>query len=243
MSGLVKSIGKKFRKAGPLGKIAMIAAVWWAAGAAASYFSAPAAGTGAATAASTETAFTAATAGAPVAASEVAAVAAEAGAATAASTATATEAAIASSGAIAPAAANMGAMAPTAASAGAAIAPAAPVASGGMTTGQMAALMVGGQAISGYAQAQEAKEQREADEKARRERGLMGFDYEGRYAGQPRGIIASQTPEPTTTDAMAGPEVAPQTVNAPQAPQVRPIERANLPQLRKQGLIAQQQVS
>lgn len=248
MSGLVKSVGKKFRKAGLLGKIAMVAAVWWAAGTASAYFSNPAVGLGQAAAASTESMYLTATTGSFVAPSEIAAATIEAESAIAAVTAASTEATVAGSAAMAPEAAvgaTQSAVSPAVAGAGsvAPVAPAATAPAAGMTTGQMATMMIGGQALTGAYGAYEQEKAREQEESARRSRGLMGFDYEGNYGGR-QGVVSSQVPAaPTTEKVTGGPAVDPQTVNAPAAPQVRPINRNNLPELSRQGLIAQQQVT
>ena len=91
----------------------------------------------------------------------------------------------------------------------------------------------GAGAVSSYEARKDSEDRREHDDKVRRERGVMGVDYEGNY----QGIVASQqvAPQQTVAQATTAPSVA--------APAVRPVSRKNLPELQKQGLIAPQQVA
>ena len=100
----------------------------------------------------------------------------------------------------------------------------------------------GAGAIGSYEERRAMEEQRKEDEKIRNERGLMGVDHEGNYRGQ--GIVNSQSvaSQETAQQATQAPTVQGQSIAA-QQPVNRPIDRKNLPQLKKQGLIAQQQVS
>jgi len=80
-----------------------------------------------------------------------------------------------------------------------------------------------------------------------RDYGTGGYDRSGEYQGKPRsGIVASQQKQDvqrSDSSRVAAPIVAGQMNQAVQSqPQAkRPVQRKNLPQLQKQGLVAQQQ--
>ena len=107
---------------------------------------------------------------------------------------------------------------------GAANIPPPPATPGWIEANPMKAMMLGqgvSGAVSSYEAEKQADDDREAEDKRLKDRGLMGVDSEGVYQGG--GIVASQM---NATDA--------QKVGA-QA--VRPIDRKNLPQLQKQQLV------
>jgi len=228
-------IGKVFdaiKKNKILKAIVVAAVIYFTVGAAMEYFAASGASTAAAggSMAATTTASTAA--------------ATTAGAAGAASTGTA----LTAGAAVAPAVAGTAAAAPVIAAPAAAGAAATGTAAAGGVTGWMAAnpmtTMILGQGVAGAAGSYEQRKAEEAAiaqrDKERTERGLFGFDYEGRP-----GVITSAMQQPTA-------EVAPQQVQAAQAPIVAgqqiaapgttpqqiPIQRKDLPKLNQAGQIA-----
>ena len=260
MSGVIKSVTKSFRKSNLLGKVAIAAAVWWTAGTAMAYFSAPSVTVGQAMAASTESMFSAVSAEtAFVSPSTAAAGMTETAAATAAGAGTqaaelasqteafgaagnaATNASLQYAG---DAAVNAGVdtMSGIAAGTGgagnvAASTAAKLAANGSMTNSQMMGMVLGGNAISGAAAADQAEEQRDYKDRVRRERGLGGYNYDGSYAGKP--VIRSAMRPKSEDQAINAPEVVAPTVQAPGQP--RPIPRRELAKLNRQGLVGSQQ--
>ena len=96
------------------------------------------------------------------------------------------------------------------------------------------AVVAGSGAFGAYG-AYEADKTAKREEERLKRRGLGGVDYEGEYRGKP-GLIASQQvqgPEATAAPIVAGQQVVHAGGN-------RPVVRKNLPQLQKQGLVAQQ---
>lgn len=88
-----------------------------------------------------------------------------------------------------------------------------------MAKNPLATMMIG-QGVTGAVGSYEQRKAQEEQRAADRERGLMGVDYQGRQ----QGIVA--------------PQMAPRQATAgAQQQAVRPIERKNLPQLRKQNLV------
>lgn len=101
------------------------------------------------------------------------------------------------------------------------------------------AVIAGQGAFGAYGAYEEGKD-RDAERKAKRERGLGGFAWDGSYKGKTGGgIVESQQQQTVDSTQVQGQSVA--NVNEKAAP-TRPINRKNLPELSKQGLIAQQQV-
>jgi len=98
----------------------------------------------------------------------------------------------------------------------------------------MATMMLG-QGVAGAAGSHEEKKAQEAAiaqrEKERKERGLFGFDYEGK----PAGVVSSMMQQPDIS-------VDEQQVQAAQAPVVAsqqiPIQKKDLPKLNQQGQLA-----
>ena len=243
MSGLVKSVKKKFKSAGLLGKLAIIAAVVWTGGVAMNFAFSPAAGLGQAIT-TTNTAWSTAfqgLSGAGATCSSIAPAGETAVATTAAPVAApaVTEVAGANLGE-AVASMNAPSALATEAAKNASIAGASGSASTGLFGGNggLIAGMMGGQAVMGAMASADAEEQRKQQEEVRRSRGLFGVDYGGnnfnRMASQP--IIASQQ---TASQALQTPAVAGQAVAGQNV--ARPVNARDLPALQQQGLIANQQ--
>ena len=251
MSGVVKSIKKTFKKAGPLGKLAMIAGMIWLGGVAINAFSGPGMTLGnavSATNAQWSSALGMSEATAPLVTES----------ATAATVAPAAEIAATS---VAPAAANAGGMAGelTAMTANTVNPLAAEAAvnsslinagtekvvetslfggNGGLIAG-----MMGGNAVMGAMASADAEAQAKREEEVRQSRGLMGVNYGGANLNQPTGIVRSQqvAPQGTVTQAVQTPGVQNAYVQPQAMPQVnRPVARNDLAALHQQGLVASQ---
>jgi len=271
MSGIAKAIKKVF-KSDVFKVIVVAAAVWFTAGTASAYFAAPEAGLGSAMSQSASTMWSQTTtffgATAPVesaavesAANVVATPLAEAGASAAVpigeQAGTAFGESLVEHGAEMAAesstfAANTAAVAPAAvAPAAAAVAPAAAAETGMLSwlkANPMATMMLGQGAAGAYGGYLEDKQaEREAEE--RKNRGLMGYDSEGNYAGRKpstESLLASpsapaaQAPAQSATTApiVASQQVAPQTVQSQQPQQVS-VPRDELTKLIQQGQNAQ----
>jgi len=271
----MSGISKKFKKV--LKVVAIAAVVWFTAGTASAYMAAPNAGIGSAMSASANSMWLTASGGAFVSGAEAGLMASgkmalpqgaslligEVGASVASTSALAvdtTGAAIASGTGLSPAVAGLDIGATTLAGdlAGASAAGQAGVINGiaggggsvgGITAGQTMAMMVGGQALSGAYGAYAEDKAAEREEKARKERGLAGFNWEGESAfrkDQPDnvGIINSQREQVVDPTQVSNQRVMtqPSQAVAEQAPATRPIKRQDLPKLQKQGLIAPNQV-
>lgn len=235
-------IGKIFKAIdeSPVLKVIVIAVIiYFTAGAAMSYFSSAGAGTAAAGGGMAATTASS-TAGAAAAGATTAT--ATGTAMTATATGTGTAAAVgtgAAAGTAGTAAAGTGAAAGTAAGTGAAAGTAGAGAGAGAATGSwmannpMATMMLS-QGVVGAVSSSEAEKEatkreeiRVREEQERREgRGLMGYDFSGKYAGP--GIVASQLPEQQVQAAQA-PDVAEQQVM---------VRKEELPKLNRQGQIA-----
>lgn len=220
MSGIAKAIKKVF-KSNIFKTIVVAAAIWFTAGTASAYFAAPEAGIGAAMSSSASTMWGQTTQffGAEAAASTGSNVVATPLAGSAAQVATPL-----AESAVIPAATSAAAVAPAA--------------EGGMfawlKANPMATMMLGQGAAGAYGGYLDDKQaERESDERANR--GLMGFDASGKYAG----IVDSQkTTDEIVADpgATARPVVAGQQINAPTvASQQIPVPREDLTKLTQQG--------
>jgi len=255
----MSSTSKVFRKA--LKVVAVAAVIWFTAGTASAYMAAPQAGIGAAMSSSaasmyTTTASVFAGAGAAPSAvglegaagidigattlgADMASVGAQTGAVSASAPIVGTELAAGTAGV------DIGATSLAGDLAAAEGVAAGGSAAGGGFTGWMAAnpvpATVLGTGLLGAATAAMSDD----DSVDKRDYGLGGFDRSGEYTGQPSGIVASQQKQDTQqvdSSRVAAPIVAGQMNQAVQpAQQKRPVERKNLPQLQKQGLVAQQQ--
>jgi hypothetical protein len=252
MSGVIKSIKKKFKKMGPLGKLAMIAGMIWLGGVAVNAFSGPGMTLGnavSATNASWSSALGMTEATAPLVTEGAASVAAPVveGAATIAAPVAESAAAV-NAGGIAGELTAMSAN-PLAAEAAVnstvagatAAAPASTSLFGG--NGGLIAGMMGGNAIMGSMAAADVEEQRKQEEEVRRSRGLFGVNYEGANLNRPTGIVQSQqlAPQATVSQAVQTPGVQNSYVQPQAMPQVnRPVARQDLAALHQQGLVASQ---
>lgn len=241
MSGIKKGLKKAFKKVKKVAKskigktILAGAAIWFTAGTASAYFAAPQAGLGAAMSASANSMYLTATTGSFVSGAEAAGMAAAEGT-TQAAMLTAQTAEFGGAGVTEAGVGSMTELAKASADVATTAAGGAGGVATGMTSGELAATMIGGQAVSGAITAREMEKESEREDEYRRSRGLMGVGYEGEVARP--GIVAGQRQpaQPPVTGATARP-----VVSRPSAtPQTRAIKRNNLPQLRKQGLIANQ---
>ena len=265
MSGVIKTIKKSFKKNPILTTIVVGAAIWWTAGVASAYMATPGAGIGSAMSSSATSMWTTATnfvswtggfvSGADVAFEQAAAKAAllngvEVGAVAGAGvpTAVGTKASAATLAAEGGAAASETALYEASLAGGAmpaAVAP--PPPSTGLV--QNAAKWMGNNPIptmilgqagvgaySGYLEEKGAADARSDANLVRTDRGTRGYDWQGNYAGN-QGIVQSQQVEAPKTVAQT---VSPPVVQAPttQSPTARPVDRNNLPQLQRQGLVA-----
>ncbi len=104
-------------------------------------------------------------------------------------------------------------------------------ASTGMTTAQLAATMIGGQAVMGAMSSKDAQREREYQEGIRQSRGTYGFNYEGK----PSGIInGGMSPDSPAIQSVQG--QGQQNVVAG-GNKVRPVRRQDLAKLSSHGLI------
>ncbi len=249
MSGVVNAITKPFKRLREknklLGTLAIAAAAWWASGVAYSAFAAPA-GTSASTILSSPwtsaAGFAEQAAGVSGAGSgvQVGTLAAEAPTTATALPATAAGQ-TAAGGVLEPVSAsgiNLGVGAGDVVGSTATNAAASKGIIGGVgdwITKNPLQTMILGQGVMGAYQGHLADKERQREDDWRRSRGLMGVDFNGNYAGQPRGIVGAPVQQQTTAQAVGGP--APSTVQGPQAPATRAIPRSKLPDLQLSGLL------
>jgi hypothetical protein len=246
MSGIAKSIGKVFKKITPLIKPAITAvAIYYTAGAAMSAFAAPAAGA-ATTASATTWGSTLGGTSAVGGAGGLGITSAGAGAG-----------AVSGAGAVAGSGAGSSAFGSTLGSAGAGSAAGNVVANtvgnevvkktaetgmmGWLQANPMAAMMVG-QGVAGIAGADAESDMMDRQEASKKDRGLMGFNYDGssgvvnrqRNNPPPTNNNSASTSPTTNSPVVAGQQVATNQVQN----QNRPIPRDQLPDMNKRGELA-----